>query len=127
MFSARVTALISALASPASAATTTPTSARRIDDSIRSVYKRAMSGPRTLGVGLPLVGLVAALAALFCWFTLLTLPWLDQLVAALFIGGLALSLAGFLVSDGTMRRFGVVGIGANAFGLTLHIILFAVG
>jgi hypothetical protein len=83
---------------------------------------------RTLGVSVPVGGLLAGVTALVLWVSALSPRWLDGLVAILFVAGLALSLAGYLRgADDRTRRLGVVAIGWNAFGLAMLAMLYVAG
>jgi hypothetical protein len=83
---------------------------------------------RALGLGLPAGGLLVGIAALVLWVSAIALGWLDLLVGLLFVGGLGLSIAGYVLGgDDRARRVGVMGIGWNAFGLAAVAILYAAG
>ena len=81
-----------------------------------------------LGVGVPAGGLAAGVLALTLWVSALSLRWLDGLVAALFVVGLALAVAGYArAADERTRRLAIIAIGWNAFGLAVLLALYAAG
>ena len=83
---------------------------------------------RTLGLGLPIAGILVGVTALVLWVSAISLGWLDLLVGLLFVAGLGLSLSGyFMGGSDRARRVGVIGIGWNAFGLATVAILYAAG
>ena len=83
---------------------------------------------RALGSAVPLGGWLVGVLALVLWVSALSLRWLDLLVALLFVVGLTLSLAGYLMgASPRARRIGVVATGWNAFGLAVLTIAYAAG
>ena len=70
------------------------------------------------------LGPLAAFAALLVWGVGLPLGWLDALVAALFAAGLALSALSW---RGRHSQWSVIGLGLNAAGLAILLILYAAG
>jgi hypothetical protein len=83
---------------------------------------------RALGLGVPVGGLTAGVAALALWVSAISLRWLDVLVALLFAVGLTLALVSyFRGADDRTRRFGVIAIGWNAFGLAALAVFYAAG
>jgi hypothetical protein len=83
---------------------------------------------RALGVGVPVGGLTAGVAALALWVSAISLRWLDGLVATLFVAGLALAIGGYLRgADDRTRRLAIIAIGWNALGLATLLVLYAAG
>ncbi len=81
-----------------------------------------------MALGFPSGGVALAFVALALWVS--GAPWraLDGVVIGLFGAGLLLSAAGyFFARPVSWRRFGVIGMGLNAFGLTLLLILYGAG
>ena len=80
---------------------------------------------RALGLGVPAGGLTAGVAALVLWVSALPVRWLDGLVAALFVVGSVLALAGYVRgADARARRVGVIALGWNAFGLLIFLAVY---
>jgi hypothetical protein len=78
-------------------------------------YKHAM---RSVGTGLPLAGLGAALLALALWVAGVPISWLDPLCGALFVaGGVTSAMAYVRGRDASVRRLAVLAVGANGLGL----------
>lgn len=81
-----------------------------------------------LGVAVPAGGLAAGVLALVLWVSALPWRWLDALVAALLVAGLALAAWGLVRGATTRtRRVAIVALGWNAFALVTLAILYASG
>jgi hypothetical protein len=74
----------------------------------------------------PIAGMAAAFVALLLWVSSLGWQRLDLLVLFLFVVGAGLSTTGCLTGrDYGTRRLGVVGLGANAFGAILLLLVYS--
>jgi hypothetical protein len=84
--------------------------------------------PRSLGPGLPAVGLALGVLGLALWVATISLASLDLLVGGLLGLGLAAALAGYFFGDDERtRRLAVVAIGWNAAAAVIVTIVYAAG
>jgi hypothetical protein len=83
---------------------------------------------RSIGTGLPLAGLAAALLALALWVAGAPIGWLDGLCGAIFVaGGVASAVAYVRGRDPAVRRLAVLAVGANGLGLVWLALLWLNG
>jgi hypothetical protein len=74
----------------------------------------------------PIAGMAVAFAGLLLWVSSLGWQRLDLVVLILFVVGAALSTTGCLTGrDSGTRRLGVVGLGANAIGAILLMLVYS--
>jgi len=83
---------------------------------------------RSLGIAVPVAGLIAGVAALALWVSAVSFRWLDGAVAIAFGVGLALAIAAYVRgADERTRRLAILAIGWNALGVAALLALYAAG
>lgn len=83
---------------------------------------------RRLRAAYPLSGIALAFVALVAWVSALPIAALDVFVLVLLLGGLGLSVAGYVAGrDVLVRRVSVIGIGLSGAGVLLLSILYFAG